>query len=85
VATNSSTPLRGPNGRLYAEPQISPDEKTFRVDNTSSEYYNSPYFLANKNQVERIPARRNDLPLNLADFVPQQVADAIHFRRRPPR
>jgi predicted phosphodiesterase len=77
VATNSSTPLRGPNGRLYAEPQISPDEKTFRVDNTSSEYYNSPYFLANKNQVERIPARRNDLPLNLADFVPQQVADAI--------
>jgi len=76
VATNSSTPFAAERPTVRGTSD-QPDEKTFRVDNTSSEYYNSPYFLANKNQVERIPARRNNLPLNLGDFVPQAVADAI--------
>lgn len=71
--------LVGPNGRLFAEPMPSPDEQVFRQDNTSSQYYNSPYFLAHKNQVQPIPAPRRNaaLQLNLADFVPPEVADAI--------
>jgi len=77
VPKNLTAPLPGPKGQLYAEPQISPDEKAFRQDNTSSDYYNSPYFLAHKDQVQRIPSRRNDLPLNVADFLPQSVSDAI--------
>jgi hypothetical protein len=77
VPKGLTTPLPGPKGQLYAEPQISPDEKTFRVDNTSEDYYNSPYYLAHKNQVQLIPPRRNDLPLSLADFAPQSVSAAI--------
>lgn len=67
----------GPQGRLYADPQPGPDEKKFREDNTSAAYYNSPYFLANKNQVQAIPRRRNNLPLNLSDFVSQDISNAI--------
>ena len=66
-----------PLGRLYADPQPGPDEKKFREDNTSSAYYNSPYFLAHKNQVQPIPRRRADLPLNLLDFLPQDTYKAI--------
>jgi predicted phosphodiesterase len=67
----------GPKGQLYADPQLTPDEVKFRQDNTSSAYYNSPYFLAHKNQVQRIPPRRNNQPLNLADFVSADVIQAI--------
>jgi hypothetical protein len=77
LPANSSAPLLGPQGQLFAEPQISPDEKTFRVDNTSAAYYNSPYYLAHKAQVQLIPPRRNNLPLNLADFAPASVSAAI--------
>lgn len=77
MPSHSTVPLRGPHGQLYAEPQIKPDEKTFRVDNTSAEYYNSPYYLAHKAQVQTIPPRRNNLPLNLADFAPPGVSSAI--------
>ena len=77
MPSNTTVPLRGPHGQLYAEPQISPDEKTFRVDNTSDEYYSSPYYLAHKAQVQTIPPRRNNLPLNLADFAPPDVSSAI--------
>ena len=67
----------GPHGQLYADPQPGPDEIKFREDNTSSAYYNSPYFLAHKNQVQPIPRRRNNLPLNLTDYIPPEIAQAI--------
>jgi hypothetical protein len=69
--------IAGPQGRLYADPQPGPDEKKFREDNTSSAFYKSPYFLAHKNQVQPIPRRRNDLPLSLSDFLPQDIFNAI--------
>ena len=69
--------ILGPRGRLYADPQPGPDEKKFREDNTSAAYYKSPYFLAHKNQVQPIPRRRNDLPVNLSDFIPQDTIKAI--------
>src|SRR5579863_9248424 len=70
----------GPAGRLFAEPQPSPDETGFRQDNTSAAYYNSPYFLAHQKQVQPIPPPRpGTLPyLNLVDFVPAEVMTAIN-------
>ena len=67
----------GPEGRFYADPQPGPDEKKFREDNTSSAYYNSPYYLAHKDQVQPIPRRRSGVALNLSDFIPQNVFNAI--------
>jgi hypothetical protein len=72
------TRIMGPEGRLYADPQPGPDEVKFREDNTSSAYYNSPYYLAHKDQVQPIPRRRSGVALNLSDFIPQEILNAIH-------
>jgi len=71
-------PLPGNGNRLFAEPQPTPDEDAFRVDNTSSDYYNSPYFTAHKNQVQPIPPPRVSPPrIDLKDFVGPEVWTAI--------
>ncbi len=72
--------LSGPGGRLYAEPQPGPGETTFRTDNNSAQYYNSPYYLAHEKAVQAIPAPI--IPgapqnLNLADFAPPEVLAAV--------
>ena len=41
----ASTNLVGAGGRLFANPAPGVDETSFQVDNTSSAYYNSPYYL----------------------------------------
>ena len=71
--------MTGPNGRLYADPKPSPDETSFRQDNNSAAYYNSPYYLQHKNQVQPIPPVRQNAPpnINLADYIPTDIADAI--------
>ena len=71
--------MTGPKGQFYADPKPSPDETSFRQDNNSAAYYNSPYYLNNKNQVQPIPqVRQNAAPnINLADYVPTDIADAI--------
>jgi len=76
--------LVGPHGQLYADPKPSPDENAFQVDNTSEAYYNSPYYLLHKSQVQPIPPRRTGtLPyLKLTDFVPQDLSDAIDAARK---
>jgi hypothetical protein len=70
--------LVGPSGRLYADPVPGADEIKFTEDNTSAEYYDSPYYQAHKNQVQPIPPRRpNALPLKLEDFLPPSIVKAI--------
>jgi len=71
--------MTGPKGQFYADPKPSPDETSFRQDNNSAAYYNSPYYLLHKSQVQPIPqVRQNAAPnINLADYIPQDVADAI--------
>jgi hypothetical protein len=71
--------LTGPAGQLYADPKPSLDEDAFQVNNTSAAYYNSPFYLANKNKVQPIPPRRmGALPnLDLTNFLPSQIMDAI--------
>jgi len=69
----------GPGGQLYADPKPSPDENAFQVNNTSSDYYNSPYYELHKNQVQPIPPRRlGALPfLKLTDLIPPDLASGI--------
>ena len=76
--------LAGPGTRLYADPKPSPDETSFQIDNTSAQYYNSPYYLAHKDQVQPFPAPRTGVPayLDLQDFVPTEVLDAINTTGR---
>ena len=47
--------LRGPGGQLFGDPAPGPDETAFQVDNTSDEYYNSPYYKQHENDVEAVP------------------------------
>ena len=70
--------LIGPKGQFYADPKPTPDEVSFRVDNTSSQYYNSPYYNLHKNQVQRIPQARDTNPVDLADFVSTDIIGAIN-------
>jgi hypothetical protein len=76
--------LAGPGTRLYAEPKPSPDETSFQIDNTSSQYYNSPYYLAHKDQVQPVPAPQSGVPayLDLQDFIPSEVLDAINATKK---
>src|SRR5713101_5143476 len=71
--------LIGPGGRLFAEPAPGKDEASFRVSNTSSQYYNSPYYLVHKSQVQPIPPARKNAPmhLDLGDFVGPQIIQNI--------
>jgi hypothetical protein len=67
----------GPKGQFYADPEPSPDEVTFKQDNTSAAYYTSPYYLAHKSQVQTIPPRHNNVPLDLSDFLSPEILTAI--------
>jgi hypothetical protein len=77
---SSSANLIGPDGQLYADPKPSPDETQFQVDNTSEEYYNSPYYKQHQYQVQPIPLPRSGaLPyLDLSDFLPASLIDSIN-------
>ncbi len=69
----------GPKGQFYADPKPSPDENAFQINNTSDQYYNSPYYLQHKSQVQAIPPARRGVPpyLKLSDFVPPTLTNAI--------
>jgi hypothetical protein len=47
--------LAVPGGRLFADPHPAPDETSFQVDNTSAAYYNSPYYLLHKDDLQPVP------------------------------
>ena len=81
---NARASLVGPETRLYAEPTPSPHETSFQQDNVSAQYYNSPYYTIHKDQVQAIPPPRDGaaLQLNLADFVPGEIVDAINAAQR---
>jgi hypothetical protein len=71
--------VTGPKGQTYADPKPSPDEVSFQVDNTSQQYYQSPYYKANQHEVQPIPLPRSGVPpyIELKDFLPQTLMDAI--------
>jgi hypothetical protein len=61
--------LKGPSGQLFGDPAPGPDETSFQVDNTSEEYYNSPYYAQHQNDVLAIPTGPPSGPLELQDIV----------------
>ena len=62
--------LVGPTDRLFADPQPGPDETSFQVDNTSAEYYESPYYKQHEKEIQPIPALRSSPPrMQLADVL----------------
>ena len=69
--------MKGPQGRLYADPQPGSDPTSFQVVNNSAAYYQSPYYKAHAQQVQPIPPRRSNAPLELTDFLPPQTIAAI--------
>lgn len=69
--------LQGPSGQLFADPTPSPDETSFQVDNTSDEYYDSPYYTQHENDIEAVPIGPPAGPLNLHDVVGQDFLAPI--------
>ena len=61
--------LRGPGGQLFGDPAPGPDETAFQVDNTSDEYYNSPYYKQHENDIEPVPVGPPSGPMNLEDVL----------------
>jgi hypothetical protein len=68
----------GTGRRLFGEQKPGVDATTFQVDNTSDTYYNSPYYLQHKDQVQPVPKPRIDPPrINLSDVVDAPTLQAI--------
>ncbi len=61
--------LRGPGGQLFGDPAPGPDETAFQVDNTSDEYYNSPYYKQHENDIEPVPVGPPSGPMKLEDVL----------------
>jgi kumamolisin len=58
-----SANLVGPEGQLFADPDpAGEDESAFQVDNTSAQYYKSPYYTSHEEQLQPIPAPRVSPP-----------------------
>ena len=68
----------GDSGRLFGDPHPGPDETSFQVDNTSQQYYRSPYYLLHKDQLQPFPKPRIDPPImTLADVIGPNMIGAI--------
>jgi hypothetical protein len=80
----STKNMVGPTGQLYGELVPGKDETQFQQDNTSSQYYNSPYFTIHKNQIQPIPPPRAGVPLqiSLIDFVDAAVMAGINSAKQ---
>jgi hypothetical protein len=75
--------VEGPSKRLFAEAEPSADETAFRIENTSEAYYESPYFLKHKEDVQAVPAPRQDPPrMDLADVVGDDLLASIVAAKR---
>ncbi len=70
--------LVGKDGRLFAETKPGADPTTFQVNNTSDQYYNSPYYLQHKDQVQPVPKPNVDPPcMSLGEIMGEQAVQAI--------
>jgi hypothetical protein len=76
--TNLVKRVSGQAKRLFAEAQISPDETSFKIENTSAAYYKSAYFKKHKEDVQAVPPPRVSPPrLDLADVLGEDVLQPI--------
>jgi hypothetical protein len=83
AAPGQITNLLGAHGRLFAEPQPTADEKAFQLDNTSARYYQSPYFLQHKRDLQPVPPPRLQRPrLDLAEVLDPSLVEPIVAAKR---
>jgi hypothetical protein len=83
MSDQAAKPLTGVHGRLFADPSPSPDETSFQVDNTSADYYKSPYYLLHKNQVQSIPSPHVAPPrMDLSQILPAEVLNQISAAKK---
>jgi len=76
--SGSSSNLVGNENRLFAEVKPTADETQFQLDNTSDRYYNSPYYLLHKDELQQVPAPRTSPPrMELADVLGSDLTDAV--------
>jgi Calcineurin-like phosphoesterase len=77
-ASGQISNLLGLHGRLFAEPQPTADETAFQLDNTSVRYYQSPYYLLHRRELQPVPPPNMAPPrLDLADVLPDAVLQSI--------
>ncbi len=70
--------LIGKDGRLFGEVTPGADPTKFQIDNTSQEYFNSPYYLLHKDQVQPIPKPTGkQLYMNLSDIMDNSMVQKI--------
>lgn len=67
--TNLVAGLTGKDGRLFAEAQPGPDETVFQIENTSSAYYDSPYFKKHAEDVQKVPPPLAPPQMDLAEVL----------------
>src|SRR5205085_1430166 len=78
-----SSNLQGQDGRLFGEVKPTADETQFQLDNTSSQYYKSPYYLLHKDLLQPVPAPRTSPPrVELADVLGSDATDAISAAKK---
>ena len=75
--------LSGAGGRLFADPEPSPDEVSFQVDNTSAAYYESVYYKLHREDLQPVPEPDTPEPrIDLADVLdPGLVAGITEARQ----
>jgi hypothetical protein len=77
------TNLIGAGGRLFGEQHPGSDETHFQVNNTSVAYYNSPYYLLHKDQLQPVPAPTVNPPrMILADVLGGSAVRAIQAAKK---
>jgi Calcineurin-like phosphoesterase len=76
--TNLVKRVSGQAKRLFAEAQISPDETSFKIENTSAAYYDSPYYKKHEEDVQAVPPPRLNPPrLDLAEVLGEDILQPI--------
>jgi Calcineurin-like phosphoesterase len=75
--------LQGVGGRLFADPRPAPDETSFQIDNTSDEYYRSPYYELHKDDLQPVPQPRTPQPrVDFAAVVGSDVLAPIESAKK---
>ena len=83
MQTEYTARLTGAGKRLFADPQPTPDETSFQVDNTSEAYYNSPYYTRHRNDLQPVPQPSSPQPrIDLATVLDPARVGVIEQSKR---
>jgi hypothetical protein len=75
-------PAPGSDGRLFGEPSVGPDEKSFQVQNTDAAYYSSPYYKLHQSELQPVPTGPPAGPIALADVITAGALAEIETAKR---